>query len=91
MLLGITRKWLLIFRWVKKKKVLLGITCKRFVIFQWVKGRKIKVLGFAGGSVVTNPPANMQEMWDGSLGQEDPLEEETAAHSNILARIIPWA
>ena len=90
MLLGITRKWLLIFRWVKKKKVLLGITCKQFVTFRWVKGIKIKVLGFPGGSVVTNPPANMQEMWDGSLGQEDPLEEETAAHSRILAWRIPW-
>ena len=25
-----------------------------------------------------------------SLGQEDPLEEEMAAHSSILAWIIPW-
>ena len=25
-----------------------------------------------------------------SLGQEDPLEEEMATHSNILARRIPW-
>ena len=25
-----------------------------------------------------------------SLGLEDPLEEEKAAHSNILARRIPW-
>ena len=24
------------------------------------------------------------------LGREDPLEEETATHSSILARIIPW-
>ena len=24
------------------------------------------------------------------LGQEDPLEEGMAAHSNILARGIPW-
>ena len=27
----------------------------------------------------------MQEMWVGSLGQEDPLEKEMAAHSIILA------
>ena len=27
-------------------------------------------MGFQGGSVVKNPPA-MQEMWVGSLGQED--------------------
>ena len=26
-----------------------------------------------------------------SLGQEDPLEEETAPHSSILAWKIPWA
>ena len=25
-----------------------------------------------------------------SLGREDPLEEETAPHSSILAREIPW-
>ena len=25
-----------------------------------------------------------------SLGQEDPLEEKMAAHSSILAGIIPW-
>ena len=25
-----------------------------------------------------------------SLGQEDPLEEETATHSSILAWEIPW-
>ena len=24
------------------------------------------------------------------LGREDPLEEEMATHSSILARIIPW-
>ena len=27
----------------------------------------------------------MQEMWVRSLGQEDPLEKETATHSSILA------
>ena len=26
----------------------------------------------------------------GSLGQEDPLEEEMATHSSILACRIPW-
>ena len=31
----------------------------------------------------------MQETWVQSLGQEDPLEEEMATHSSILARIIP--
>ena len=31
----------------------------------------------------------MQEIWVGSLGQEDPLEEGMATHSNILAWRIP--
>ena len=31
----------------------------------------------------------MQEMWVLSLGLEDPLEEETATHSSILAWEIP--
>ena len=29
-------------------------------------------------------------MWVRSLGQEDPLEEEMATHSKILAWRIPW-
>ena len=32
----------------------------------------------------------MQEIWVLSLGQEDPLEEEMASHSSILAWEIPW-
>ena len=32
----------------------------------------------------------MQEMQVQSLGQEDPLEEEMATHSSILAWDIPW-
>ena len=41
-------------------------------------------LDLFGDSVVKNPPAK-QEKWVPSLGQEDPLLEETATHSNILA------
>ena len=40
--------------------------------------------------LVKNPPA-MQETWIRSLGWEDPLEEEKATHSSILAWEIPWA
>ena len=42
--------------------------------------------------MVENPPAvqEMQEARVRSLGREDPLEEEIAAHSNILAWRIPW-
>ena len=32
----------------------------------------------------------MQETQVQSLGQEDPLEEEMATHSTILAWEIPW-
>ena len=40
--------------------------------------------GFPHGSAVKNLPA-MQEMWVWSLGWEDPLEEDMANHSSILA------
>ena len=46
-------------------------------------------MGFPGGSVVNNLLA-MQEIWVHSLGREDPLEEEMATHSTILAWRIPW-
>ena len=41
---------------------------------------------------VKNPPAmqDTQEMHVQSLDQEDPLEEEMATHSSILAWEIPW-
>ena len=31
-----------------------------------------------------------QETWVPSLGWEDPLEEEVATHSSMLAWRIPW-
>ena len=48
--------------------------------------------GFLGGSVVKNPPAKQerQKTQLQSLSQEDPLEEEMATHSSILAWKIPW-
>ena len=41
---------------------------------------------------VKNLPANAGDTGGRvpSLGQEDPLEEETATHSRILAWKIPW-
>jgi len=38
--------------------------------------------------VVKNPPTSAGDV--GSLGQEDPLEKETATHYSILAWEIPW-
>ena len=44
--------------------------------------------------MVKNLPTNIiqetQETWVQSLGQEDPLEQEMATHSRILAWKIPW-
>ena len=50
--------------------------------------------GFPRGSVVKILPANAGEAGDAwhvrSLGCKDPLEEEMATHSGILAWRIPW-
>ena len=42
--------------------------------------------------MVKNPAAmqKTKEVWVRSLGQEDPLEEEMATHSSILAWRITW-
>ena len=47
------------------------------------------LLGFAGGSVVKNPPA-IQEMRVQSLGQEDALEKQIVTRSSVLVWEIPW-
>ena len=39
--------------------------------------------------IIKNLPA-MQETGVGSLGQKDPLVEEMATHSSILAWEMPW-
>jgi len=36
------------------------------------------------------PMQELQKPWVLSLGQEDPLEEEMATHSSVLAWKIPW-
>ena len=48
------------------------------------KARKSSEIGFPGGSVIKNLPANAGDEGS-SLGQEDPLEKEMATHSSILA------
>ena len=49
-------------------------------------------MGFHGDSVVKNrlPTQEKHKMQVWSPGQEDPLEEEMAIHSSILAWEIPW-
>ena len=39
--------------------------------------------------MVKNLPA-VQDTWVQSMGQENPLEKEMAAHSSILAWKTPW-
>ena len=48
--------------------------------------------GFPSGSAVKKLPAMQepQEVRVWSLGQEDPLEEEMATYSSVLAWKIPW-
>ena len=43
--------------------------------------------------VVKNLPANAEDIRDTgwSLGLEDPLEEEVAAHPSVTSRRIPWS
>ena len=49
-------------------------------------------LGFAGGPVIKNLPTSVgdTETWVWSLGQEDPLKQEKANHSNTLAWKVSW-
>ena len=56
-----------------------------------IKRSRLKVLSRAilMAQLVKNPPA-MRETWVQSLDWEDPLEKETATHSSILARRMPW-
>ena len=46
--------------------------------------------GIPGGAVVKSLPVNAADSRPRSLGPDDPLEEETATHSSILAWKTPW-
>jgi len=50
-------------------------------------------LQYFGASLVAQlikNPSAIQETWVRSLGWDDPLEKEMAAHSSILAWRNPW-
>ena len=64
----------------------MSITARSFL--QGRFGPSLKVL-LAWAQQVKNPPA-MQKTQARSLVQEDPLEEEMATYSSILAWRIPW-
>ena len=63
-------------------------------LVEWVHNEGIPV--HSGASQVAQwericlPAQEIQEIWVPSLSQEDPLEEEMATHSGILAWKIPW-
>ena len=53
------------------------------------KSKVLNRMGFLGGSVVKNPPANAGDM--GSIpGSGRSLGEGNGTHSSILAWEIPW-
>ena len=56
-------------------------------LFYFLLKNEITVIINTDGSAVKNQPSlqEVQETWVLSLGQEDPLEEEMATHSSILA------
>ena len=58
----------------------------------WKRCQHLPDRSFPGISVVENPPTmqEIQEMWVGSLGREDPVKKGMATHSSILAWRIPW-
>ena len=63
------------------------------ILLSWWPLRFVTVCVIQVALLVKNPPANAgdTEMWVQSLDREDPLEEEMATHSSILAWEIPWA
>ena len=58
-------------------------------MFQWEGRGPRDIWASLVAQMVTTLPA-MQETQVWSLGQEDPLEKETATHCSILAWRIPW-
>ena len=65
------------------------ILCHGILQGRVLKWAAMPFSGYPGGSEVKRLPA-VQETWIRSLGQEDPLEKETATHSSTLAWKIPW-
>ena len=76
-------------------KILQSLKCSILVIILKMCNKvtdsptKFNCENFLGSLAVKNLPA-MQETQVQSLGPENPLEEEMATHSSILACEIPW-
>ena len=68
----------------------LGLCCFEGFSLVAVRGYSLVILRLLlVAQLVKNLPAT-QETWVRSLGPEDPLEQEMATHSSILAWRIPW-
>ena len=78
-----SRRWW----WTGRPGVLRFMGSQR-VWHDWVTELKWTVLSFPGTSA--GKESTMWETWVWSLGWEDPLENGTATHSNILAWRIAW-
>ena len=68
---------------------------KRFIFSDRVgfNSRYVRDRGFPGGTsgkVSAYQCRRLKESWVQSLGWEDPMEEDMATHSSILAWRIPW-
>ena len=70
----------------KKKNKLIYLTSSK------LKSFLLQKMGFPASSMVKNLPSrkDLQETQVCSLGWDDPLEEDMATHSSILAWRIPW-
>ena len=72
-----------------------GKVCTSFVIGRMTIGWLVLLtcLPRFGALLVSQMVKNLPTMWETwvlSLGWEDPLEEEMATHSSILAWRMPW-
>ena len=77
-----------IFRYHKHFRISLQISGKRSACGNF-DSDYVESKSFPSGSAVKNLPA-MQETHVHSPVGEDPLEEEMATHSSVLAWRIPW-
>ena len=65
------------------------------LITSWDSGKRLHLNAIGASQVVLvvknlSASAGEREIWVQSLDQEDPLEEDMATHSSVLAWRIPW-
>ena len=75
--------------WASSKRVSLPCQPERAERISTERGLLITFMPLSLVARTEEDPPIMQETWLPSLGREDPLEEEMATHSSILAWRIP--